>query len=309
MKNSITHILTYKFHRIGFYLCSIRYYYEDNHKKENSIICFFKAIIKNLKIFNYKYGYYEYLEIPITTKCSLRCKNCANLIPCYKKQSDYDINILLKSIKKFLECINNIVYIRVLGGEPFLSKNLYNVIKLLLKSNKIQRIEVVTNGTIIPTEQKLINILKNDRIIVCISEYPMVNFNKLIEFLEKNKIKYRVDEMNFWMDYGIPVKKNKTPKELTKQYKTCHSVCKSLINGQIHLCPRSSHGTDLGIIKDNEEDYLDLLDKKLSVNDKKQKLNKLLKKKYIKACDYCDYATKKSGKIPVAEQIKLKKKI
>lgn len=306
MKNNLIYKLSHKFHQFGFYIYSVKYYYQDNCKKQNGIKCFIKAIINNLKIFNYKYGYYEYLEIPITTKCSLMCKSCANLIPCYKKRNDYDTDILIKSIRKFLECINNIVYIRLLGGEPFLSKNLHIIIKELLKSDKIQRIEIVTNGTVIPTDKKVINILKNNKIIVSISEYPIVDYDKLITFLSQNNIKYRIDKMNFWMDYGLPSKRNKSKKELIKQFSACNNICKSLVNGQIHLCPRSSHGTDLGIIKNNEDDYLNLLDKSLSLEEKKNKLNKLFKKNYIVACDYCDFGTNKCKKISVAEQLKRK---
>ena len=304
MQNRLFDKLKRKFHRLGFYICSVKYYYQDNSIEQNKIICLIKSLIISLKIFNYKYGYYEYLEIPITTRCSLRCKHCSNLIPCYKKQKDYDIDILTKSIKNFLECINNIVYIRILGGEPFLSNNLYKIIKVLLKSNKIQRIEIVTNGTIIPNDKKLTKLLRNKRIIVCISEYSFVNYNKLVEYLSKNNIKYRIDKMKFWVSYGNTKKRNKSKKELIKQYSRCNSICKSLVNGQLHICPRSSHGTDLGIIKNNNNDYLDLLDNNTSIIEKKKLLNKLLNKKYIKACDYCDFATKNSKKIKVAEQLK-----
>ena len=304
MKNSLIYKLSHKFHQFGFYMYSVKYYYIDNCKKQNKIKCLFNALTKSFKIFNYKHGYYEYLEIPLTTKCSLICKNCSNLIPCYKKRSDYDTNTLLASIKSFLECINNIVYVRLLGGEPFLSQNLHTILKELLKSNKIQRIEVVTNGTIVPTDKKIINLIKNDKIIISISEYPMVDKTKLVAFLEENKIKYRIDKMNFWMNYGKPEKRNKSEKELIKQFASCNNVCKSLVNGQIHLCPRSSHGTDLGIIKNNEKDYVNLLDENLTLEEKKEQLNKLFQKKYITACDYCIFGTKESKKIPVAEQIK-----
>ena len=304
MYSNLLHKITYRFHRIGFYLCAVKYSYQDNFLNQNRLKCFISSLIDNLKIFNYKYGYYEYLEIPITTKCSLRCKGCSNLIPCYNKQSDYDINILVKSIKMFLECINNIVYIRILGGEPFLSRNLYRVIKELLKSNKIQRIEIVTNGTIKPRELRIINMLKSDKIIVCISRYPIVNSDKLVMFLKENNIRYRIDKMKFWMDYGSPFKRNKSEKELIRQFSNCNNICKSLINGQLHLCPRSSHGVDLGIIKGNSDDYLDLLDKKITIQEKKEKMNKLFNKKYIIACDYCDFGTNKCKKISVAEQLK-----
>ena len=296
--------LKYRFHRIGFYFYSVKYYYEDNHKKDGTIKCLFKSIFKNLKLFNYKYGYYEYLEIPITTRCSLKCKGCSNLIPYYKKRCDYDIDIISKSVKTFLKCINNIVYIRILGGEPFLGKNLLPLIKLLLKTDKVQRIEIVTNGTIVPKDKELIKLLKNPKVMVSISVYPIVNSEPLVEFLKDNDIKYHIDKAKYWLNFGDAKKRNRTEKELKKQFKTCSHVCKSLINGQVHYCPRSSHGTDLGIIKNNQADYVDLLDKKTSIEDKKQQLNMLYKKKYVIACDYCDYGTKKSTKIPVAEQIK-----
>ena len=300
MNNYIIYKITHKLHKLGFFLKSTHYFYQDS-KEKNRII---KSIKKSIKIFNDKNGYFEYLEIPITTKCNLRCINCSNLIPCYKEQKDLDVNIIKQSINEFLKCINNIVYIRILGGEPFLCKNLYEITKTLLKSKKIQRIEIVTNGIIIPKEKKLINLLRNNRITISISQYPFVNSNKQIDFFKSNNIKYRLDKMTYWLYYGNTSKRNKTKKQLKKQYCKCHSICKSLINGQIHLCPRSSHGTDLGIIKSNENDYINILDNKLSIKEKKENLHKLLQKKYIKACDYCDFATKKCKKIPVAEQEK-----
>ena len=300
MNNYIIYKITHKLHKLGFFLKSTHYFYQDS-KEKNRII---KSIKKSIKIFNDKNGYFEYLEIPITTKCNLRCINCSNLIPCYKEQKDLDVNIIKQSINEFLKCINNIVYIRILGGEPFLCKNLYEITKTLLKSKKIQRIEIVTNGIIIPKEKKLINLLRNNRITISISQYPFVNSNKQIDFFKSNNIKYRLDKMTYWLYYGNTSKRNKTKKQLKKQYCKCHSICKSLINGQIHLCPRSSHGTDLGIIKNNENDYINILDNKLSIKEKKENLHKLLQKKYIKACDYCDFATKKCKKIPVAEQEK-----
>ena len=69
------------------------------------------------------------------------------------------------------------MYIRVLGGEPFLNKDLDKIINKLLKSNKIQRIEVVTNGTIIPNNKELLNILSNSRVNISISKYPYSKYS------------------------------------------------------------------------------------------------------------------------------------
>lgn len=309
MKNYIIYKLTYTFHRLGFYYLSVKYYLIDNCKDKNilkKIKLLFKALFKQAKIFNYKNGYYEYLEIPITTKCSLRCKGCSNLIPCYKNSNSINSYKLLKSIDKFLEIINNIVYIRVLGGEPFLNKDLEKIIKKLLKSDKIQRIEIVTNGTIIPNNKELLSILSNKRINVSISKYPYSKIDKLTKVLIDNNISYKIDDIKFWLNYGPLNKRNKSIKELKRQYRKCNHVCKSMVNGEIHLCPRSSHGKDLKIINVSSDEYLDVLDKTTTLKEKKEKLNKLLKRKYITACDYCDFATKKSKKIAVAEQLQTK---
>lgn len=312
MKNYIIYKLTYTFHRLGFYYLSIKFYVQDNYDKTNNFLkniynflkILFKAIIKKAKIFNYKNGYYEYLEIPITTKCSLRCIGCSNLIPCYKNKDTIELKKLLKSIDSFLEMINNIVYIRVLGGEPFLSENLIPVLKKLLESNKIQRIEIVTNGTIVPKDKELLDLLKNKKINISISKYPKIKLDKLLKILDENNISYKIDEINFWMDYGALNKRNKGIKDLKRQYKSCNHICKSMVNGEIHMCPRSSHGKDLNIIPVNSDEYLNILDKNLSIEDKKNKFNNLLKRKYILACDYCDFATKNSKKIEVAKQLK-----
>lgn len=307
MKNYIIYKLTYTFHRLGFYYLSVKFYLKDNLLNKNifnKVGVLFKAIFKQAKIFNYKNGYYEYLEIPITTRCTLKCAGCSNLIPCYKNKNSINSYKLLKSIDKFLEIINNIVYIRILGGEPFVSKDIIPVLKKLLKSDKIQRIELVTNGTVIPNNKELLKLLQNKKINVSISKYPYSKIDELTKVLKENNISYKIDDIKFWLSYGRLNKRNKTIKQLKKQYRKCNHVCKSMVNGEIHLCPRSSHGKDLGVINVPEHEYLNILDKTLSIKEKQQKFNKLLKKKYITACDYCDFATKDCKKIEVAKQLK-----
>ena len=310
MKNYIIYQITYTLHRLGFYYLSVKFYLKDNLKNKNifkKIKTIFIALIKQTKIFNYKNGYYEYLEIPITTKCTLKCKECSNLIPCYKNNDTIELEKLLESIDKFLEIINNIVYVRVLGGEPFLNTNLERIITKLSKSPKIQRVEIVTNATIIPTNKELLKKLSNPKVNISISRYPYSRIDKLTKVLKENNISYKIDDIKFWLSYGPLNKRNKTKKELIKQYRKCHHICKSMVNGEIHLCPRSSHGKDLNIFKVPEDEYLNILDNNLSIEDKKNMFNKMLKRKYILACDYCDFATDKCKKVEVAEQLQTKK--
>ncbi len=82
----------HKLHKLCYYLLGVLFYYKNHSNNSNKITCLIRSLFDNLRIFNYKYGYYEYLEIPITTKCTLKCEKCANLIPYYKNPKDYDIN-------------------------------------------------------------------------------------------------------------------------------------------------------------------------------------------------------------------------
>ncbi len=303
MINSSLKKHNYPLHKIGFFCRSTQFFMQDNIRKEGTIQKTFHAIAKASKIFQRNSGFYEYIELPITTRCSLRCKECSNLIPYYQTPYDMDLEKTLQAIDTYLQCIQNVVYFRILGGEPFLSPHLGTILSKTIHSSKIQRIEIVTNGTVLPTDKNLIQLLCHPKVAISISHYSIVSTAKLENMLTQNHIRYSINAMDFWYQYGSPQKQNKSIKELKKQYKKCNHICKSIVNGSFHLCPRSGHATDLGMIQNNEEDYLDLLDQTLSIEDKKEKMKKLYQKDYIMACDYCNYGTSKCQHIPVAEQI------
>ena len=50
----------------------------------------------------------------------------------YKKPQNSEINVLFKSIERFMECIDNLDEFRVLGGDPFMNKELYKIINKLV---------------------------------------------------------------------------------------------------------------------------------------------------------------------------------
>ena len=77
--------------------------------------------------------------------------------------------------------------------------------------------------------------------------------------------------------------------------------CRSLLNGKLYFCPRSAHGNDLGIIKENA--FVDLLDNSLSQQEMKNKLHTLLYDlSYIMACKICNAGTKEFEEIDAAIQ-------
>ena len=77
-------------------------------------------------------------------------------------------------------------------------------------------------------------------------------------------------------------------KDLKNVYKNCDLDCIHFLNGELHMCCRSSHAMKLQLIPRDESDYIDysiLYEKKFI----RRKLFDLLKgKTIISVCNYCN---------------------
>ena len=62
------------------------------------------------------------IDVQITEKCSLKCKDCSNLMQYYQKPIDTEQGLLFKSIDKIMNCVDQLDEFRVLGGDPFMYK-------------------------------------------------------------------------------------------------------------------------------------------------------------------------------------------
>lgn len=287
------HSFKYKIHKFSKYRAYKNVFYLSSY-----MIPYPKKNFKSKKL------YIPYTEVVITTKCTLRCKNCANLICNYKKPYNVDKEIVIKSIKKLTKSCSEVAILRILGGEPFCNPDLKYIINSI-PENKVREIVIVTNGTLVPTDKELLHILQKKNVRVEISDYNEYSYkkNELIETLVYYDIFYTINKNENWFDYGDPVKYDKTSEELDDQFSNCNILCRSILNGRLYYCPRSAHGYDLGIIKPNKDEYVDLL-RNGNMKNKKQIKALFNRKKSIEACKYCKYATKDCKLIKVAQQIK-----
>jgi len=263
-----------------------------------------------LFIYNYLYYikllltnslYIPYLEIVITTRCTLKCKKCANFIPQFHNHELINNDNLLKQIDDLFNNIDYIHTIRLLGGEPFLNKQLPTIIKKILDTKKFHNIVIVTNGTVLVKDKNLINVLKEDKVSVDISEYNATNKENFIKVLTDNKIKNFVFKPNFWLDFGNGSYKKRTKEELEKQFVKCNSVCRSYFDGKLFYCAQSSSLYNLGITK-SKTDYLDFANITKKEFFRNKAIDFLTNTKYQNACLYCNKGTKNFIKIGVADQ-------
>lgn len=238
------------------------------------------------------------LVVVLGTKCSLRCKDCNNLMPYFKKQEEFDVEEIISSLEIITQNIGKLLKCELIGGEPFLMKNMRHVLEYVLENEKIECVEITTNGTILPRPE-VVELLRNPRVIVRVSDYgTVVEQSSMIEFLGKNQIRYVVLDSGNWITPGGVEKRHKDALTLKKEYASCSSgyICKTLYKDRIFACARAASLYDLGFMKEPECI-------RVNENFKAEYLKKFLLREFSIACDYCDIASANKVYVEAAIQV------
>ena len=139
------------------------------------------------------------VDLVITERCSLKCKDCSNLMQYYEKPENADTNECLKSIDEFCALVDSVNEFRIIGGEPFMNKEIHQFIDKLDTEPKVRGVVIYTNGTIVPNERNLQS-LKSKKVMVLITDYDALsrNADKLAETFKFHGISfYRQKAMNW----------------------------------------------------------------------------------------------------------------
>ena len=237
----------------------------------------------------------EKLEINVTNRCNLSCKGCSHLSPiCI--QHNFDTEKLRLSLNR-LSDVFHCETVRLLGGEPFLSPNLQEIINIVRESKICDSITIVSNGTLINDKHK--DILCSVDVLEVSDHQTGINIEYIHE-LTKGACKLVVlDFEAFREPYS---EQGTTNSALTDQiYKTCLIAnvwkCYNLEDGYFYKCPQAH---TLKAIKNLSADGIDVL----NTPDLKAALEKYITcKSPLSACKYCLGAT---GKIYSQKQVNRK---
>ena len=232
----------------------------------------------------------QHCEIVVTEKCSLKCKDCANYIQYYTKPEDISIKSIIKSFDNLLNTIDKICELRLLGGEPFIYKELVNLIKYYLENEKIEHITIYTNGTIIPN-QELVDVLGNDKIVVHISNYGTISrkVNDICELFKEKGVTFYVHNYLKWKDFGGQNERNYTRERLLTVYNSCFSAkCFTFYRNRLYKCPRSAHGERLKFFKNGYDESLSF-ESVENYGVMRKKLKCMIEREEpLTACKYCN---------------------
>ncbi|WP_018212552.1 radical SAM protein [Desulfitobacterium hafniense] len=262
------------------------------------------------------------LAFYVTLRCNLRCRLCAVYAPYYDNPFHPTFEFLMKCIDRYFEIVDHIKLFSVSGGEPLLREDLSRIInKVHTYANRIDRFEIITNGTIVPSD-KLIESLRpfGQKLNLLVDNY---GFNKSLhaqEVADKFRLipearvilrDYHSENMHCggWVDYGISEHSIKKSESSAKRlFRKCSypqklDFCTSMVDGKLYSCTQLRRLIDLGVIAPDPLEVFDLFDLNINDEDFRKRIMALYDVEYLSACAYCNGICDDSLRYAAAEQI------
>ena len=243
------------------------------------------------------------LDVVLTERCSLKCVDCSNLMQYYEKPIGAEVETLVESLKSFLDTVDFVSELRLIGGEPLVSRSVEKVLETIYSYSNFDKIVLYTNGTLIPKDSTL-SMLQDSRVWVKISDYGSVSrkaqqLSDKCKSLNINCIHELVTE---WEDVGRILDRGRTREQNKVVFgNCCVNDTLTLLHGLLYACPFSAHTDNLGVLKYADVDRIDVLASK----DLKKAIRSIYQEKdVLVACNLCNGRDHVVAKVPAGVQTK-----
>jgi hypothetical protein len=191
-----------------------------------------------------------------------------------------------------LEAIDYIYGLNILGGEPFIHKDIAIVIQKLLSSKKIGSIGIITNGTILPDDDTLKSFAEIENAYMYISNYGEKS-SKAVELADKCQ-RYSIpvyveSYTQYWTDEGgYAHSRNYSTEQMRHLYAVCGaSLCTQLYGGKLYACARVPVLNEERLIPYDEKMFLDT--RAATESELQEALHSYLyDTQYLSGCQFCD---------------------
>ena len=268
----------------------LKKYNVEKHLHRTSQSYMQKKIKNSIKLnelyFDESKTYLRSLDIVITTKCSMNCESCANLMQYYTNQQNTDSKIL-ESVKLISDNVDYISEYRVIGGEPLMNKNWAEITNGILDQDPERTVYIYSNGTICPKDEQLES-FKGKNVHFYLTDYDELsrNMKNVVKILTKHRIGFYRKPAGNWVDCSSVRKHNRSFAQLRQVFKECCATeLYTLLSGRLYTCPFIANASNIKAIPENKADYVDLFNEK-HLKDKIRKLVKM--KNFFPGCDFCD---------------------
>ena len=225
------------------------------------------------------------VDLMITEKCSMKCRDCSNLMQYYERPENADLAQMYAMIDGLADRMDEIYEFRVIGGEPFMHKELHTVVAHVCAKQNVRKVSIFTNATIVPREHQWAA-LQHEKVRLFITDYDELsrNIRPLVAELEKREIAYVSEKANGWTDCASLEKHNRTVKENEVIWQACCAKnLATLADGRLYRCPFAANAAKLMAVPDYKEDYLVVAE-----SSRDQVKSFLRDKTHIETCDHCN---------------------
>jgi len=240
------------------------------------------------------------MDVVISERCSLKCVDCSNLMQFYESPKDISFSEILRDFDALLERVDHIYEIRLIGGEPFMNKEIYTIINYFLANEKISKIVVYTNATI-PLKVDEMKGFDNSKLVFFVTDYGNLskNTDKVKNVLDEINVAYRVVPPENWTDSAKIGKHSRSEVENQDIFdKCCGKNLYTLMYGKIYRCPFTANAERLKAIPDEKDNSV------LVTADSSEISSFLYGSKYTPACDHCNGRSYDAPEIIAAIQTK-----
>lgn len=249
-----------------------------------------------------------------TTRCNLNCRDCLNFTPYINSFTTRDIGKAIADVDLLFKWVDYTDIFQISGGEPLLYQELAKLINYIGKKyrDKIASFELVTNGTIIPSDEICMAIRENN-VLVYLDNYTssipsnLNNREGIISQFEKYNIDWVDNTVEEWFSLEPDTTDNSgmTEEELAEYYDKCNAPWHNFEDGKMYSCNFAKYAMRAGMIEDSPNDYFDF--NAMNQNKKEELVEFLLgytDKGYVDFCKRCAmWGPSNTKPVPVAVQI------
>lgn len=168
------------------------------------------------------------IQFDITDKCNLNCALCSHFSPLVKEENRYSVEQFTKDAWRLRELTEHIDCIDLWGGEALLHPQLDKLIDISREVFKDSRVEVGTNGILVPNiSDHILDAIKRNDCTLVISCYPPTTqmLDKIENRLKEREIKYRTNPIEkFFKRYELQGERDRVERHSTCFSKVCHVV-------------------------------------------------------------------------------------
>lgn len=236
------------------------------------------------------------ITLIVNSRCSLGCKYCTSYMNAYPrgKRQDIPLSRINADVDKFFAVMDSVGTITVMGGEPFMHKDISKIVTNLLSKENFGLISIATSGTYLIKSEQLEG-LNDKRVNISFSNYESSLNDIHKKILHKNIT--MVENSGISHTLGVVMPEWSIPSTLFDQgydvetmigkKKRCVQPprCMQIKNGKLHPCDFGTALYSLGVA-DYSMDYVDI-EHSQSKEDLRNKIKKFITQPYYHSCGHC----------------------